>query len=263
MSKNFTFKQYQLLSDYLDERCLPREKARVESSLKSDPELRNTLAEFYRCRKMLRVIPQVRAPRNFTLSPSMVPQKPQRFILAPALNYAALVAMALFVFLFAGSRLVPLATARSAAPEAMMMAAPAADSAAPPNAVQIIIWGGAYGKGGGGGGAEGSGIGGGPAAQPMVTNSQGDLATGLVPEATTESANVTANDANPSGLILGLPDPSTQGQVTVAGAEPANETVTEIPRAYAPFPWVLVGEISFAALAVGLALAAWIIRKRR
>jgi hypothetical protein len=263
MNNNFTFKQYQLLSDYLDERCSPRDKARVESSLESDPELRKTLAEFQRCRKMLRAIPQVRAPRNFTLSPSMVPQKPQRFFLAPALNYAALVAVAMFVFLFAGSRLVPLATARSAAPEAMMMSAPAADSAVQPTAVQIIIWGGAYGKGGGGGGAEGSGLGGGPAAQPMVTTSQGDQTTGLVPEATAESANVTTTEANPSGLILGLPDPSTQGQVTVAGGEPTYETVTEIPRAYAPFPWVLVGEISFAALSVGLALASWIIRKRR
>jgi hypothetical protein len=265
MSKTSTFKQYQLLSDYLDERCSPRDKARVESLLKSDPELRKTFAEFQRCRKMLRAIPQMRAPRNFTLSPSMVPQKPQRFFLAPMLNYAALVAAVLFVFLFAGSRLLPLATAKSVAvPEAMMMAAaPAADTAAETTDVQIIIWGGAYGKGGGGGGAEGSGIGGGaPDSQPMITTSQGDLTTGLAPETTTEDTNV-AGDTDASGLILGLPDPSTQGQVTVAGGEPTADTITEIPRAYTPFPWVLVGEITFAFLAVGLAVAALFIRKRR
>jgi len=263
MSKNFTFKQYQMLSDYLDERCSPRDKARVELMLKNDPEMQKSLAEFHRCRMMLRAIPQVRAPRNFTLSPSMTPQKPQRFFLAPALNYGALVAAVLFVFLFAGSRLMPLAVAKSAAPEAMMMAAPAADLAEEPTTVPLIIWGGAYGKGGGGGGAEGSGLGGGPVAGPMMTTSQGDTTTGLVPEATAESANVTTTDANPSDLILGLPDPSTQGQVTVIGQEPAAEAVNETSRAYMPFPWVLAGEISFAVLAVGLALAAWIIRKRR
>ncbi len=255
MNNSNTFKQIQLLSAYVDERCTSREKQRVEAALKADAGLRLTLAEFYRCRKMLRAIPQVKAPRNFTLSPSMVLHKPQRFFLAPALNYGALVAAALFVFLFAGTRLLPMATAKSVAPEAMLMSAPLADSAVEATAVPLIIWGGAYGKGGGGGGAEGSGIGGGaPDAQPMVTTSQGDLTTEIVPE-----VNAPAADADSTGMILGLPDESIQGQVIIYGGEPETAPLRE----FKPFPWVLVGEISFAALAVGLAIVSWILRKRR
>lgn len=262
MNKTNTFKQNQLLSAYVDERCTSREKQRIETALKTDAGLRLTLAEFYRCRKMLRAIPQVRAPRNFTLSPSMVPQKPQRFFLAPALNYGALVALALFVFMFAGTRLAPMATARNAAPEAMLMAAPVADSVAEATTVPLIFWGSAYGKGGGGGGAEGSGIGGGLAAVPMMETSQGDLTTSLAPDASapaaTEEAN-TAADADSTGMILGLPDESIQGQVIIYGGEPETAPLRE----YKPFPWVLVGEISFAVMAVGLAIVSWILRKRR
>ena len=254
MNNTNTFKQVQLLSAYVDERCTPREKQRVESALKTDAGLRLTLAEFYRCRKMLRAIPQVRAPRNFTLSPSMVPQKPPRFFLAPALNYGALVAVALFVFLFAGTRLLPMATAKSVAPEAMLMSAPAADNAVEATAIPLIIWGGAYGKGGGGGGAEGSGMGGGPAAVPMMETTQGDVTTEIVPD-----VNAPAADADSTGMILGLPDESIQGQVIIYGGEPETAPLRE----YKPFPWVLVGEISFAVIAVGLAIVSWILRKRR
>jgi hypothetical protein len=257
MNNSNTFKQEQMLSAYVDERCTPREKQRVESALKTDAGLRLTLSEFYRCRKMLRAIPQMRAPRNFTLSPSMVPQKPQRFFLAPVLNYGALVAAAMFVFLFAGTRLFPLATAKYAAPEAMLMSAPAADSASEATVIPLIIWGGAVGKGGGGGGVEGSGIGGGPAAQPMMETSPGDVTTEMVPDASAPATN--AGDTDATGMILGLPDESIQGQVIIYGGEPETASLRE----FKPFPWALVGEISLAALAVGLAITAWLLRKHR
>jgi hypothetical protein len=251
MSKSLSFNEYQLLSAYLDGRCSTREINRVESLLASDIDFKNTYSEFVRCKKMLKAVPQVRAPHNFTLSAALAPQKPQRFFLAPALNYAALVTAVLFVFLFAGARLLPSITTRQAeAPQAMMMSASDSNAATTPTPMPMINWGLYGGIGGKGGGAEGSGLGGGPSVA-SVPNETMPLAT----QTTSESQATSVPAAESSKLILGIPDKSAQGkQLSPEGTPIANTPVA--------VNWLLVGEVGLAVLAVVFALVSLILRKR-
>jgi hypothetical protein len=259
MTTTLTFKQYQLISAYLDGRCSSREKITVESMLEKDAELKRVLAEFARSKKMLAALPSARAPRNFTISPAMAPQKPQRFFLAPALNYASLVAAVLFVFIFAGSRLLPSLNTSSAAENAApMMAAVATDSASNDTISRIIIWGHVGGMGGGDGstGAAPLGIGGGDTGAPPSTISKNPIVeTNPLTTSTPESFS-TDTVVDPSNLILGLPDASIQGK------EISPETATAPLRTIAPVSWTLISEIGLASLAVLLALIAWFLRRR-
>jgi hypothetical protein len=253
MSKTLTFKQYQMISAYIDGRCSDREKAKVESLCAANAHFASTLAEFKRSQKMLKALPRVKVPRNFTLSPALAPQKPQRFFLAPALNYAALTAALLCVFLFAGTQFLPsIAARKAAAPEAMLMTASDASATFAPEmtatAYPMITWGMQKGIGGGGGGAEGSGlsgIGGGP----MVAAAPTLEPKGLAPDTTTQTTGDMSN------LILGIPDESIQGKVI--SSEPAQVVVE--PR---HIDWVLAGEIGLASLAFGLALVSWLLKRR-
>jgi len=81
-----------LLSAYLDGELSTREQDLLESRLATDPELRARLEELRRTVSLVRDLPQVQAPRNFLLTPSMVsrtrPRPAPRRWLAPALTFA-------------------------------------------------------------------------------------------------------------------------------------------------------------------------------
>jgi len=82
----------ELLSAYLDGELSPRERARLEARLATDPELRERLEGLRRTVALVRGLPQVQAPRNFLLTPAMVAPvrrrpAPRRW-LAPALTFA-------------------------------------------------------------------------------------------------------------------------------------------------------------------------------
>ncbi len=255
MSKSLSFKDYQLLSAYMDGQLSTREKARVESMLAGDPDFKLAHDEFSRLKKMMKAMPQVKAPRNFTLSAAVAPQKPQRFFLAPALNYAALVTAILFVFLFAGSRLaLPFATRQADAPQAMVLSAGDESAALSPTPIPMINWGmdgGARGKGGGDAGA--TGLGGGPSIASVPENGTGEV----IPETMvqgTESPVQKSGDT--SQIILGIPDESVQGKELADSNEPTARQPLVVN-------WLLAGEIGLAVLAVGFAVAAFFIRKRR
>jgi anti-sigma factor RsiW len=62
----------ELLSAYLDNQLGDRDVKRLEARLADNAGLQTTLDELKRTRLMLRSLPKVRAPRNFTLSPKMV-----------------------------------------------------------------------------------------------------------------------------------------------------------------------------------------------
>ena len=254
MSRSLSFKDYQLLSAYMDGRISTRDKARVESMLAGDPNFKRTHEEFTRLKKMMKAMPKVKAPRNFTLSAAMVPQKPQHFFLAPALNYAALVTAILFVFLFAGSRLaLPFSTRQADAPQSMVLSAGDESAALPPTLVPMINWGmygGIGGKGGGDAGA--TGLGGGPSIASVPGNGVGEVTPETMLQGT-ESPEQQTGDT--SQIILGIPDKSVRGK-ELAGANAPTE----------PQPLVvnllLAGEIGLAVLAVGFAVAAFFLRKR-
>lgn len=63
--------EIELLSAYLDHELDPVETARLESRLQVESELRNILTELRKTRQVLRSLPLMRAPRNFTLTPAM------------------------------------------------------------------------------------------------------------------------------------------------------------------------------------------------
>lgn len=94
----------ELLSAYLDRQLPSQEQRRLEERLKLNPALQNALDELRRTRVMLRSLPKVRAPRNFTLTPAMIPARRQQPYFGLSLNWAAVSVLATFflVFFFAG-----------------------------------------------------------------------------------------------------------------------------------------------------------------
>jgi len=89
------------ISAYLDGELTPQEVTRLEARLWQEPQLRDALDELGRTRTMLRSMPRLRAPRNFTISPKMAAQiKRRRFDLRlyPIFGFAS--ALATIVLLF-------------------------------------------------------------------------------------------------------------------------------------------------------------------
>jgi hypothetical protein len=121
------FRDVELLSAYLDGELSQAESARLETRLKSDPQLRTIFDDISQSRSLLRRLPARRAPRNFTLTPKMAGIKPPVPRAFPIFRFASAVAAILFVFSFAVNLTAPiLANTSASAPMA-------------------------YGKGGGGG----------------------------------------------------------------------------------------------------------------
>lgn len=131
MSKNPSFRDLKKLSAYLDGELKDSARKKLESRIARDPELAAALDDLRLSRTVLRRTPQRRVPRNFTISPQMVAKRPPMPRLVPALNYAALAAMLLFVFSFtspfgAGGSMAD----EAMAPAPMLMEAPMEESAA-------------------------------------------------------------------------------------------------------------------------------------
>lgn len=263
------------ISSYLDEKLSPEIKAKVETRAVKDPFFLSSIEELRYTRRLLRSLPQRRAPRNFTLSPAMAGQtRPSR--LQPLFGFTSAVAAVLTIIIFAGSRLLPglFAANTAMAPEAALSAAPAdagTRSATDATAIPpLILWNGvpygqapALGMGGGGGGFGGgdgsglTGIGGGGGAGAGGGG-------GVVYPTPTEPA-VTAEElakADPNSLILGIAPPAEQGQkvVTDMTAPAAASPVRETPRS--PLTTANILEIIFGSLAVISAGLALIFRRR-
>ncbi len=257
------------ISSYLDEKLSPEIKAKVEARAAKDPFFRSSIEEMRYARRLLRSLPQRRAPRNFTISPAMAGQtRPSR--LQPLFGFTSAVAAVLTIIIFAGARFLPglFGASTAMAPTAAAnLAAPANEgtrsamdaTAIPP----LILWNGVpYGQSpamgmGGGGGGDGSGltgIGGG-----------GGVGGGVVYATPTEPP-VTAEElakADPNNLILGIAPTAEQGQkvVTDTTAPAAALPVREAPRT--PLTTANILEIIFGSLAVISAGLALIFRRRR
>jgi len=235
MTKNLTLQDYQSVSAYLDNASSPRERTKIEARLAADPELRRILQEFKYTRHLLRAMPVRKAPRNFTLSAAKVPVRPQRFFLAPVLNFTAAAAALLLVVVFAGSNLISGFLGRQTASEAMSpMAASVAqmDQTTQSSTPMIITWGqngvnnysatAKSGYGGGGGDLSGSTMGtspllGGSAPAPNATQPP----TTEAPGAATVAPLRLAQSTDTSGsLILGVPSAEDQGKVIATSAVP-------------------------------------------
>jgi hypothetical protein len=115
MTQTPSFRDVEKLSAYLDGQLKPSEIARLESRLKSDPELASILKELRQARSILRQLPLRRAPRNFTLTPKMVGQKPPLPRSYPVFRFATVLATLLLFFTFITNFMSP-RLVRTAAP---------------------------------------------------------------------------------------------------------------------------------------------------
>ena len=115
MTHTPSFRDVEKLSAYLDGQLKPSEVARLESRLQTEPELASILQDLRQTRSLLRRLPQRRAPRNFTLTPKMVGQKPPLPRTYPAFRLATVLATLLLFFTFATNFMAP-RLVRTAAP---------------------------------------------------------------------------------------------------------------------------------------------------
>ncbi len=90
----------ELLSAYLDGELRSSDSARLESRLKTDPELASVLSDLRATRTLLRKLPSRKAPRNFTLTRKMVGQNPPLPRTYPIFRFATAVATLMFFFSF-------------------------------------------------------------------------------------------------------------------------------------------------------------------
>jgi hypothetical protein len=185
MSRQSSFRDLEQLSAYLDGQLSAADSTRLESQIESNPELRSLLEELRRTRSVLRALPSRRAPRNFTLSPKMVGQKPPLPRSYPALRFATALASFLLLVAFATNVVAPLATRQlAAAPEAY-------------------------------------GLGGGPAASDNTRPQSGGGCDG--PDCPTEAPAIEA-PAAPSvemGAVTPTPQPDNQQQLAPQATRPA------------------------------------------
>jgi hypothetical protein len=99
----------ELLSSYLDGQLKPSdvERARLESRLSSDPDLRAVLDDLRAARGLLRQLPMRKAPRDFRLTPKMVGKNPPLPRAYPAFRFVTALATLLLFFTVGVNVLAP------------------------------------------------------------------------------------------------------------------------------------------------------------
>jgi hypothetical protein len=117
------------LSAYLDGELSQKESTRLEARLRVEPTLRDAFKELKLTSRLVSSLPEVRPPRNFTLSPEMVGVREKRSMY-PIFRFATVVAAVAFAILVGAdtfflsesgmmSDMIP-----AAAPEVMLEEAP-------------------------------------------------------------------------------------------------------------------------------------------
>lgn len=265
MSMTLTQKDWLLISAFLDGRLTDVEKTAFESRLNSSADFKSAFHEIEYTRRLLRSLPQKRAPRNFTLSAQYVKKTSRRWGLNRLFGWASAASAVALAAIFAWSNLFSF-QAKMAAPAPMMAAVPesamnseiVADGAATESPM-IIFWGQpqAYGKGGGGGGDAAAadlveGLGGYGGGAPDVV-----LESPAIPSVTEnpEAILMQAVTPDPSTLILGLPESETEGELLTYDTV---ETRSYKPRMQLSTLWM----IALGAAALVFGLLAIILRKR-
>jgi hypothetical protein len=127
----------EMLSAALDGALDAREQALLQARLKVDEQLRQAMQELRQARAGLRILPTVRPPRNFLLTPEMVGRRAPRPAY-PRLRLATALAALAFAFTFGLDSLLPRVAAM---PMAMRAAAPAVGTGAeaPPEAAAEMM----------------------------------------------------------------------------------------------------------------------------
>lgn len=74
MKEKISRRDWELLSAYVDDQLSERERARIETRLAGDANLRTAVDDLRVTRAAVKSLPTLRAPRNFTLTPEMAGQ---------------------------------------------------------------------------------------------------------------------------------------------------------------------------------------------
>lgn len=142
MNRDITSQEIQTLSEYLDGTLTQRERTQVEARLLSQPELQDELEELRRTRLLLHHLPQKRAPRNFFVTPEMLPKRSTRQLF-PIFRLASALAGFLLVVAFAGDLFLG-STPQNAAPAyapLLEQAQSGSTSGQEKSNAPIIVWG--------------------------------------------------------------------------------------------------------------------------
>lgn len=218
-------RDWQLLSEYLDNQLGPGVREQVESNITANPDWAEGLKSLESTRLALKSAPLRKAPRNYTLTTLEAASYRRNRFSFPFLKLSSAFSAALtLLFLVLGI------TSQNLAVPAMMASAPAmelaADSSTEATTVPIIIWGSpemnpyAYGMGGAPAGGMGGGGGGdllSAAEAPVVGKAMEESGAALAPEALpAPEMPETAIESEPSNLA---PAPLPTSQPTVAAME--------------------------------------------
>lgn len=104
---NISDKELEVLSAYLDGEINRKERERIESRLSQDKGLQEIYEQLRNNRAVMRSLPQLRAPRDYTLTPEMVGQVLEPRQLFPVFRLATVLATVLLIlFLFGDFYLV-------------------------------------------------------------------------------------------------------------------------------------------------------------
>jgi hypothetical protein len=235
MTETLSRKDYLLLSAYLDGELPQTELQRFEKRLLSDQQFKRTLEELAYTKRLLRAMPRIRAPRNFMLTPERVKKTARRQIFQPAWGLVSAVSTFLLLMIFAGTSIIPrLAASRAAVPEMASLSNDAALSQESGSEVaespMIILWNPqrAYGMGGGGGDGNDPGlttIKGAPETAPAEPVTSPDSQTTPPDTFTTEQLQ----QADPSTMILGIPDEESQGTNLTESLQPRTKFFDHVP----------------------------------
>lgn len=265
MSVKLAQKDWILISAYLDGRLSSEHAAQVDARRSSDPTFDQACREMAYTRKLLKSLPSKRAPRNFTLSSEYALKKVKKWGVHSYFGLASATAAFALVAVFAWTNFFGFRA--KAVPEALM-AAPAAEFAmdeatgsADVNGglPMIITWnnpGTAYGMGGGGGGGDSTVL----APKAVITQSESAMTEEAAPLtlSVTESPQVAENGTGGSDfstLILGLPEPGSEGEVITREAVSSETTKPALPAS----TWWMIGLGAAALVSGALAL---ILRRR-
>ena len=280
MNMNYSPKDWQLLSNYLDGQLTNQEVSIIETRLNSEPQLKQTLLEMQQTRYLLQHAKKIPVPRSFTLTPEMAAQiRPSRKPLFPFFSFASVIAtiflVVVILFEFLPGMLTGAMSPKSAASNEMLameaapMASEAMDSA---DSLQIFEWGYPQAKiegGFGGGGDMGAGmlaappVGGGIEIEPEMPEMPAEEPAPIPEEERSVTKQADAEPITGAGPILGIRSAEETDAFNSSVLNILRESGKEpIPTLSEPFPWLRVSQVLFASIAIITAITAIILRKR-
>jgi anti-sigma factor RsiW len=125
MTNRISKRDWERLSAYLDGQLSGRERSRLESRLQAEQPLQSAFEELRRTQLILRSLPKLRAPRNYTLTPEMVPERKERRRAYPIFGFASALATVLLVLVLVGDFFAPRQLAMAPGAENQALEVPA------------------------------------------------------------------------------------------------------------------------------------------